>query len=450
MNILHYALGLPPYRSGGLTKYASDLMLAQNTNGDTVSLLYPGDYTFWLSTKIRIEKDNNFNGVSVYEIVNPSPVPLLYGVRKPADIYGQRQKLSKKALEQFYNEIKPEVMHIHTLMGLIPELVTYLKVKGVKIIFTSHDYYGLCPKVNFINHNGELCDSPSGKNCALCNMDAPNSLFLRLRNSKYLLKHKAKLSSGVIKTAITNNADKLAKIVYPSQELCAEYSALLEHYQKLFALVDCFHFNSSVSKQVYDRYLVTKQSVVLPISHGGIKDARKLKKFDKKHLHMAFIGGTSAYKGFPMLKEVLGKLNRNGFFNWSLQVWGSITGLDKECDKIIYRGTYLSDDLASVFNSIDLLIVPSVWKETFSLITLEALSFGVPALVSNNLGAKDLVAQYNPDFVFYPSEEILYSKLKAILKNPMLLEDYNIKICEGVFEYLIHDHAKQIRKLYID
>lgn len=30
MKILHYNLGLPPYRSGGLTKYSTDLMIEQS------------------------------------------------------------------------------------------------------------------------------------------------------------------------------------------------------------------------------------------------------------------------------------------------------------------------------------------------------------------------------------------------------------------------------------
>ena len=46
MNILHYTLGLPPYRSGGLTKYSLDLMLEQISEGHTLSLLYPSDLTF--------------------------------------------------------------------------------------------------------------------------------------------------------------------------------------------------------------------------------------------------------------------------------------------------------------------------------------------------------------------------------------------------------------------
>ena len=34
MVIMHYFLGFPPYRSGGLTKYCMDLMEEQRNHGD--------------------------------------------------------------------------------------------------------------------------------------------------------------------------------------------------------------------------------------------------------------------------------------------------------------------------------------------------------------------------------------------------------------------------------
>jgi len=40
MKILHYSLGLFPYRTGGLTKYATDLMLEQSKDKHEVHLLY--------------------------------------------------------------------------------------------------------------------------------------------------------------------------------------------------------------------------------------------------------------------------------------------------------------------------------------------------------------------------------------------------------------------------
>lgn len=35
-NTLHYSLGLPPYRSGGLTKYCTDLMVEQAKSNDEI------------------------------------------------------------------------------------------------------------------------------------------------------------------------------------------------------------------------------------------------------------------------------------------------------------------------------------------------------------------------------------------------------------------------------
>jgi len=446
MRILHYSLGLPPYRSGGLTKYATDLMLAQQDSGDQVSLLYPGDYTFWKIPKIKIIKNESFNGISVFEIKNSTIVPLLHGVRNPSDIFGQNRKLTDKVLDKFYNDVKPDVIHIHTLMGLPPELIIFLKDKNIRVVFTSHDYYGLCLKVNFINYQGVFCKSPGGIECAMCNQNVPNSLFLRLRNSKFLLKHKERFHSD--SKGLIDKINNSSNVGIPSAKQSKEFATLIEFYNKLFKLIDCFHFNSNVSKSVYENYLNPKQSVVLPISHADIKDLRILKKFYGQHIHLGFIGSTSAYKGFPMLKAALLELNDLGVNNWSLQVWSDPADSDSECDKIIYKGKYSTAYLENIFNEMDLLIVPSIWKETFSLITLEAISHGVPVLVSTNVGAKDIIKMYNPEFIFHPSKEALKSMVHDILKNPSLLTEYNKKILISKFDYFLDDHIQKIKQLY--
>ena len=261
MRILHYTLGLPPLRCGGLTKYTSDLMSAQCANGDVVSLLYPGDLTFWKIPNVKIIETGKYNGVTIYEIKNPTIVTLQNGVRKPSDIFRPKKRLSIHLLEKFFIETKPDVFHIHTFMGLPQELVAYLKEKGTKIVFTSHDYYGICLRTNFINQDSISCDSPGGMQCALCNKNAPGSLFLRLRNSNYLLKHKALLSSKstqkkVRETVLNPNEVDL------KQEQIEEYITLIDYYKNLFELIDCFYFNSSVSQDVYKNHIKIKQSVI--------------------------------------------------------------------------------------------------------------------------------------------------------------------------------------------
>jgi len=446
MNILHYTIGLPPNRSGGLTKYATDLMKTQSDNGEVVTLLYPGDYTFLGLPKIRIDKDPDYNGIAVYQIKDTSIVPLLYGIRNPSAISNAKRHLSIRALELFYLEVLPEVFHIHTLMGLPLELVTYLKEKKVKIVFTSHDYYGLCPKVNFINYKGEFCNTPGGKQCAMCNLHSPGSVFLRLRNSKVLLKYKTNLASFK-KTEQVKKA-KILKEEDPTQSKELEFTALLSYYQQLFELVDSFHFNSTVAKEVYEQFLTPKQSVVIPISHDGIVDRRASKLFDGSLIRLAFIGSTAVYKGFPMLKDALCELNVSDLSQWTLQVWGGPFRSDPEYDLIKYMGKFTSADLAKVFSEVDLLIVPSICKETFSLVALEALSYGVPVMVSDNVGAKDIVAKYNADFIFQPTKEALQLRLQHLLANPSLLTDFNEKLQKDKFEYSLDDHQKKIKQLY--
>lgn len=179
MRILHYTIGLYPRRAGGLNHYATDLMMAQ-ANEHEITVLLPGGWTPW-SKSIKIFKSKCFYGIQCYNIQNAMPLPLLYGIRRPNSFVAK--KCDYNSLELFFDEVKPDVLHLHTLMGMPECLLHFFKEKGVRIVYTSHDYFGICPKVNLINQQGELCVGPAPERCAACNMQAPSTLFLRLRNS---------------------------------------------------------------------------------------------------------------------------------------------------------------------------------------------------------------------------------------------------------------------------
>lgn len=449
MNILHYTLGLPPYRSGGLTKYATDLALFQETNHNNVSILYAGSIDIKYPYT-SIKRDKPWHNITIHQIKNPVVIPLLYGVKNPLSLIGGKYLMDQQQMEKLYNQTRPQIFHIHTLMGLPYELVKFLKNKGTKIIFSSHDYYGLCLKVNFINKQGELCSSPNGLNCATCNYDAPPNLFLRLRNSKLLLGIKDQLScTNIREVANTKN------IMFPSNQKKINiplakkrgYEALIDYYNKIFTLMNHIHFNSEVTRSVYSQYIDTSKSKVISISHSGIKDNRLLKLFDAKQIRLTFVGSSDIYKGLPLLKEVLAHLPKQGISNWILNVWGGNVSEDKDCFKIKYRGKYSSNQLKDVLAETDLLIVPSLWKETFSLITLEALSYGVPVLVSSNVGAKDIVCRYDSKFI-YETENDLQNILCLILQDISLLERYNKKIVDLSWKYSFQQHVNEISNLY--
>ena len=83
MKILHYALGFPPYRSGGLTKLCVDLMVQQAKEGHTVAMLWPGQMGF-VNQKVTIKNHENvkLSGEDILslEVINPLPVSFDEGI----------------------------------------------------------------------------------------------------------------------------------------------------------------------------------------------------------------------------------------------------------------------------------------------------------------------------------------------------------------------------------
>ena len=218
------------------------------------------------------------------------------------------------------------------------------------------------------------------------------------------------------------------------------YESLLDYYRDCFSLVDYFHFNSEVSKTVYSERMQNINGKVVPITHYGIKDNRRKKKFKTEKLRMGFIGSAEPFKGLPLLIDVLGKIGMED--NWELSVWGGKVGKHPSLP-IYYKGKYSVHTIDNVYDAMDVLIVPSVWKETFSLVTLEALSYGVPVIVSDNVGAQDIVRQYDERFIFHDKND-LEVLLRKILSDNSLLHEYNKRICKLSWSHDMMSHAKEI------
>lgn len=224
------------------------------------------------------------------------------------------------------------------------------------------------------------------------------------------------------------------------------YSELLKYYKDCIGIFDTIHFNSSVTEGVYNEYLdIENHSEIIPITHSGVVDNRVVREFDSETLNFVFIGSTSVYKGFPLLESVLKDLYFEGARNWRLDVWGAVG--ESACELINYCGSFGSEQLSMVFDEASLLIVPSVWSETFGFTVLEAISYGVPAIVSSTVGAKDVVSKYDPWFIFETRED-LKSKLREIMCRRTKLRHFNKAIVKRSWDYSIESHAEEIFKLY--
>lgn len=455
MRILHYSLGLPPYRSGGLTKYSIDLMTTQVQKRNEVALLYPGQINILGTTVIKKNKD--FIGISVYEIINPLPVPLLGGVTEPESF--MKPMKGEKTFVDFLKKINPDVIHIHTLMGIHFEFFEAAKRLGIKIIFTSHDYYGICPKVNLIESNGNICESfEDGQKCVACNSNAYSLPMIYIMQSHGYKKFKSSILLNKIKSikkselkskdiksnTIKKKEDKVDKLK------AIGFSKLRNYYISMLEMVDKIHFNSTIAKEQFEKYVSTKGRVI-EITHSDISDNRKLKLYnEKKPLQIGFLGPIEEYKGFPMLRRSLNRLLDSKEDNWHLHVFGNdgIISLNEDADFISFHGKYRYEDLIHIFNKIDVLVIPSLWKETFGFIGLEAMANGVPAIVTSNVGFKDVVEKNDIGYIVQPNEIALAKLLQLIINDRKILQSWNENIYNQDFSALMLNHNAVIEKLY--
>lgn len=84
MRILHYSLGFPPLRTGGLVKYSVDLAKEQSQKNNQVFFLYPGNIKiFNKKVCIRYDKHHSNESFHSYALINSLPLPLFGGIRTP-------------------------------------------------------------------------------------------------------------------------------------------------------------------------------------------------------------------------------------------------------------------------------------------------------------------------------------------------------------------------------
>lgn len=219
-----------------------------------------------------------------------------------------------------------------------------------------------------------------------------------------------------------------------------KYQSLIDYYKDCFSMVDEFHFNSEVTRDTYRKYMVPKEEKIIPITHNGINDHRRKKSFEENCLKIGFVGSAAPYKGLSRLIMALKQLNRND--KWRLDVWGDTIGQDESLP-IYYRGKFTHSAIETVYTSMDIMVVPSLCHETFGLVTLEALSYGVPVLVSDTVGAKDIVKEYDSKFVFHSDEELV-SLLELLVDDKSLLRNYNEAIISNDWRHSMSEHAQEI------
>lgn len=394
MKILHYALGFPPYRSGGLTKFCVDLMNQQAEEGHNVALLWPGEMTVFPDATY-IKKHGRKGLIDSFEVINPTPVSYDEGI---VETKAFMRHGNEAVYRSFLQELQPDVIHIHTLMGMHKALITSAKSLNIRIVFSAHDFFPICPKVTMFR-NGKPCEiADSCENCSVCNATAlsiikigilQSGLYRTFKDAHFVKKLRKQHRDNYLHEAQKCDDSKVFV-----KNTASDYLQLRDYYKSILEMVDVIHYNSTLTQVVYEKYLKLKhpKTGLIPITHADIQDHRKEKQFDHD-LQITYLGPASSAKGYFLLQDALDCLwddKENGRQDFSLNVY-----FKPENPRPYMRlhDRYHYDQLGTIFENTDILVTPSIWYETFGYTVLEALSFGVPVVISDTVGAKDIIPE---------------------------------------------------------
>lgn len=436
MVILHYSLGFPPYRTGGLTKFCMDLMNQQLNEGHIVALLWPGRM---MSSRIKIIPRKDINGINSFELLDPLPIPYDEGI---VEIEAFIKVGEKEVFSAFLKSIRPDVIHIHTLMGLYDAFLEAAKDLGIKTIYTTHDFFPICPKVTMYRH-GKICDSiKTCDQCPRCNTTALSIKKIKLLQSiPYRVLKDTKIIKKLRKQHRDNYLNETMQEQIQKERTSEDYKKLRAYYGNMLNKIDIIHCNSSITAAVYkDIFGSASKYITIPITHSSIKDNKKIKQFSDELLKIRYLGPPGGVKGYSLLKSALDILwEERQDFRLDIHFIP-----EKPSMYMQVHGRYTYSELENIFDETDVLVAPSIWYETFGYTVLEALSFGVPVIISGTVGAKDIMSVGVGIII----DDITSDKLlQAIRKlRPETLKNMNKAIVENQEIMTIKEMSERIMK----
>lgn len=194
-------------------------------------------------------------------------------------------------------------------------------------------------------------------------------------------------------------------------------------------------------------------TIIPPGVERGIK--RTVQGFEQRK-YIAFSGRISIEKGPDIFLEVA------KYYTYRDDLYFLVIGdglLKNEMEKLAKKYqvknitfTGWIDDRESYFDLLcqtKVLIVPSLWVETFGIVILDAYQCGVPVIASNRGGIPYFVKDRENGFVVEPNAQQIISKLDTIINDSSLWQQMSNSCLSFDFKKFNWDSStEQLRALY--
>lgn len=173
------------------------------------------------------------------------------------------------------------------------------------------------------------------------------------------------------------------------------------------------------------------------------------KQYDKGPLRLLFTGNCSYRKGVHHLLAVVSEFSENEVVLSIAGGYDANSALYKRyssCCNIEFLGFVTRDILHKVYQKSDVFVLPSL-AEGFAMVSLEAMSAGLPVICTTNSGCNDIIVDGKNGFVIDVSDEDqLKNKLEWFLSNKQSICQMSIEAKKAVSDHSWDDYGLQLCK----
>jgi glycosyltransferase involved in cell wall biosynthesis len=192
---------------------------------------------------------------------------------------------------------------------------------------------------------------------------------------------------------------------------------------------------------------IGERIVVVP---HGVAIANKMQARPRgRQLQVTFLGNATEIKGFEVFGEAAKRLKGRPV---NMQSYGAGVKelLQRYKNDVKNKGHYQPEDLSEIFRNSDVVVVPSLWEETFCLTMSEAFAHGVPVIASDVGAMSERVLDGKNGFLFPAGDvERLVDIIRNLADNSLLLNRMK-ECCVENPPRSIDDMMEQYRGLYDD
>ncbi len=285
-----------------------------------------------------------------------------------------------ECFRRFLHREDPDIVHIHHLSGLSISMIGVAKEMGCTVVLTLQDYWLQCPRGQRIYPDDlEICTTLDRRKCVVC-----------LR----------KLVPHLLPETEPGNRSGRLPGTDPQLQKVRSWEA---DARRWVALCDAVIAPSSFHRERFVEWgLAQRRCAVVP--HGLPREKLLAEPRGRRPIrNLGYLGTVIPTKGVHVLVEAFNLLDRSDLV---LDIHGEATpffdndSYQEELRSMVrpgltvrFHGRYDSDDLPRILATLDLLVVPSLWWESFCLTAREGALAGLPVIVSNLAGLADAVAQ---------------------------------------------------------